>query len=285
MSPLTGGPHVTLKRVLEVAAYPGGRLTKNPREVVDLLGMYLALMTDCSGPAHAPHRTVDWLAALAQIAGSQVRAIEVSEEAGLREVELQVVERAKSLRHGGPWIRSFDLDQLLGTFLYAVRRLLKPESVIETGVSYGVSTAFLLKALSVNGNEILHSVDVPSAGPHVYDHVGVLVPEELRARWQLHRGSSRRLLPRVLPKTLDLFVHDSLHTFRNMQFEFDHVWPHRKSGGILIADDVTRNDAFGELIGKSDVQSWRVVAESTKPVSFGFAVKSSGSFPVAAPSA
>ena len=284
MSPLTAAHRLTPKRALEVAAYLGRRLVKNPREVVDLLGMYGALISDRWAPTRAHYVTVGWLAALVEMAGSPERAMEVSEEVALREVELEVAEAKRRLSHRAPWAHSFDADQRLATFLYAACRLLKPETVIETGVSYGVSTAFLLKALSVNNKGILHSIDLPSPGWQVDDHVGVLVAQNLRARWQFHRGTSRRLLPGLLAEPVDLFVHDSLHTYRNMRFEFEQVWPHLQSGGVLIADDIGGNDAFAELVGRTDVDSWRVVAESDKPASFGFAVKSSQSVSVVVPS-
>ncbi len=40
---------------------------------------------------------------------------------------------------------------------------------------------------------------------------------------------------------MDLFLHDSLHTTRNMRREFETVWPSLRAGGLLLADDVERN--------------------------------------------
>ena len=75
-------------------------------------------------------------------------------------------------------------------------------------------------------------------------------------------------------------MHDSLHTHRNMRREFDTVWPHLREGGLLLADDVERNRAFGELRQK-DPTLWRVVEDreispfqgNAAPVVFGVAVK------------
>ncbi|RMG03228.1 MAG: hypothetical protein D6735_08975 [Acidobacteria bacterium] len=71
--------------------------------------------------------------------------------------------------------------------------------VLETEVGYGVTSAFILKALEVNGHGTLHSVDLPPLGCDADQFVGILIPELLKYRWQLHRGVSRRVLPSLLP--------------------------------------------------------------------------------------
>ena len=104
----------------------------------------------------------------------------------------------------------------------------------------------------------------------------------LRDRWILYRGASARVLPGLLEEleTVDLFVHDSLHTYRNMRREFEAVWPRLRAGGALLADDVERNRAFGELQQKNPAL-WCVVGDREErplhgraaPVTFGIALK------------
>jgi hypothetical protein len=108
------------------------------------------------------------------------------------------------------------------------------------------------------------------------------VPDALRGRWNLHRGSSRRVLPGLLGQTdvVDLFVHDSLHTYRNMRREFEVAWPRLRTGGMILADDVERNRAFDEL-RQRDPSLWRVVRDRERqplhgrkaPIMFGLAIK------------
>jgi predicted O-methyltransferase YrrM len=110
----------------------------------------------------------------------------------------------------------------------------------------------------------------------------VAVPNGLRAAWTVHRGASTRVLPGLLEGlgTVDLFVHDSLHTARNMRREFGLVWPRLRPGGVLVADDVERNGAFGELRAE-DPALWMVVEDRERrplhgratPVTFGVAVR------------
>ena len=62
--------------------------------------------------------------------------------------------------------------------------------------------------------------------------IGFVVPLERRDRWTLIEGSSRRKLPSLLEHlgTVDLFVHDSLHSERNIRFELEHVSALRAPG-------------------------------------------------------
>jgi predicted O-methyltransferase YrrM len=62
--------------------------------------------------------------------------------------------------------------------------------------------------------------------------------------------------------------------------EFGAVWPRLRAGGVILADDVERNGAFGELRRK-DPALWRVVWDREErplhgraaPVTFGLVVK------------
>jgi hypothetical protein len=153
---------------------------------------------------------------------------------------------------------------------------------METGVAYGVSSAFVLRALQENGRGMLHSVDLPPLRREYGRFWGMAVDSSLRSNWKLHRGASGRVLPWLLEEmgVVNLFVHDSLHTYRNMRREFEIVWPRLRAGGVLIADDVERNRAFGEL-RRRDPALWRVVRDREEqplhngaaPVTFGVAVK------------
>src|SRR5262249_54929544 len=75
---------------------------------------------------------------------------------------------------------------------------------------------------------------------------GWMVPKRLQPRWSLHLGAVETLLPNLLQQLgpIDLFVHDSLHTYEHMRFEFELAYPHLKPGGLLLADDALWNPAF-----------------------------------------
>jgi predicted O-methyltransferase YrrM len=146
-----------------------------------------------------------------------------------------------------------DADAGLSEFCYVICRALRPRIVVETGVGSGVTTAFILQAMAANGEGHLWSIDLPPIGAEEY--AGSFVPQHLRDRWTLLRGRSRKLLPRLLHDlpSPDVFLHDSLHTTRNMTFEFHAAWQKMISGGVLISDDIPMSKAFVRFITDKQV--------------------------------
>ncbi len=76
--------------------------------------------------------------------------------------------------------------------------------------------------------------------------IGAAIPNELRENWKLIIGKSSDKLKEISVslKDIDIFLHDSLHTYKNMYFEFELMWPHIKKNGFLISDDISDNNAF-----------------------------------------
>jgi len=133
---------------------------------------------------------------------------------------------------------------------YAVIRAVKPNCVLETGIANGVSSSYILLAMERNQKGALYSIDV-NQGLYIPSgkQLGWIIPMWLRERWTSHLGDARELLPLVLAelKSVDVFIHDSLHTYDHMKFEFDQAYPYIHNGGILIADDAVWNSAFAEF--------------------------------------
>ena len=151
---------------------------------------------------------------------------------------------------------------LRGQALYVMCRALRPRVVVETGVADGVSSAFILKALDANERGELHSIDLPNQPRHQLpeDHsCGWIVPHSLRRRWHLQLGPAQELLKPLLNdlERVDLFLHDSDHSFEHMMFEFHAVWEALIPGGLLVADDISLNlafDQFGRQVGRVPVK-------------------------------
>jgi predicted O-methyltransferase YrrM len=228
------------------------------------------------------YEIVGWKSALEDLEAHFGNVAEILEEPALQKVEDYTRRLLADIRHGDTYMPYWAADSVMARLCYLACRLVSPEIVVETGVAYGVSSAFILRALEMNGHGTLFSVDLPPLRRDYERFWGIAVPEELRGRWRLHRGTSARVLPRLFKEnpTVDLFVHDSLHTRRNMRREFDTAWPHLRSGALLLADDVERNNAFGDLRTK-DPALWRVVKDRetsplqgrAAPVVFGLVVK------------
>ncbi|HKH10991.1 MAG TPA: class I SAM-dependent methyltransferase [Rubrobacter sp.] len=255
---------------------------RRPREFLDRTVGYADLALErLSGPPF-PYETVDWEKALGDLEDGPGRAAEILAEPALWEIEGRTRRLLREIRAADAFSQRWAADSLFARLCYLACRLTAPETVVETGVAYGVSSAYILKAMEQNGRGTLHSIDLPPLRREYERFWGVAVPEGLRAGWRLHRGPSGRLLPGLLREIgpLGLFVHDSLHTRRNMRREFDAAWPRLLPGGILLADDVERNRAFADL-RLEDPSLWRVVRDRERdplhgkaaPVVFGIAAK------------
>lgn len=148
-------------------------------------------------------------------------------------------------------------------FLYLAVRFAKPRVMVETGVFDGRSSAVILRALEENGSGELISIDLPAVKPMPGStdsfpnptlpagcDPGWLVPKYLRRRYTLLLGDSRSCLPQVFAQhdQIDIFFHDSLHTFAHQYFEYKTAWPHLAEKGLLISDAVLWSRAFHEFL-------------------------------------
>jgi hypothetical protein len=87
-------------------------------------------------------------------------------------------------------------------------------------------------------------------------------------------GTSRRRLPGLLAELgqIDVFVHDSSHTARNLRFELEHAWDALGKGAI-VADDIDRNAAF-ESFTRSHASAPAFVAQADDGgAAFGIVLK------------
>lgn len=161
-------------------------------------------------------------------------------------------------------------------YLYRLVRFTQPEKIVETGVYRGVSSSYVLAALEDNGKGRLFSIDLPQAkyrdpvsgrldnSPLIPgEEVGFAIPSRLRSRWQLRLGDAREELPRLLADlgTIQLFIHDSEHTYQHMTWEFELAYQHLPAGGFLVSDDVNWNDSFHDFVSKHD-PSWSMVVKN-----------------------
>lgn len=145
---------------------------------------------------------------------------------------------------------------------YAVARALAPDYIVETGIANGVSSLYLLLALQKNRRGTLHSIGLadPVHLPPGKDP-GWIVPQWLRTPWQVHLGDTRAILPGLLAQlgNIGIFIHDSLHTYDHMMWEFETAYPHLRPGGLLVSDDALWNDAFNEFARKAGASDARIL--------------------------
>jgi len=247
-------------------------LRSSPREFLDRAAMLVDVRLQAlrlRAPAPAAE---EWADALARLdAASGLRVSRFMEEPALKLLAEAMRTRIAGLDPSTDIPAAHNADPALARFCYAACRALEPAVVVETGVAHGVTSAFVLEALNLNGKGTLHSVDLPPLGRDTDRLVGGLIPHELKKRWRLHRGVSGRLLPALMEELgrVDLFVHDSLHTYRNIRRELDIVTPSLARPSVVIADDAGGNAAFARWNASVDAAFSGVFREEGKYAVFG----------------
>jgi predicted O-methyltransferase YrrM len=208
--------------------------------------------------------------ALAEVRASE-HAAQVFERRAAVEAYVARLEATHHARYSPGWV---NLEDAL--FLYWLVRRMQPRTIVQTGVCNGLSSAFMVLALAKNGpGGRLHAIDLP----HVFDPAdpawtrpgevygviipegersGWLIPDALRDRVELWSGDAAVLLPKMVAgvDSIDMFFHDSDHTYRHMTFEFEQVLPRLAKGGLLVADDIAWNASLWDLADRHGVPAY-----------------------------
>ena len=155
-----------------------------------------------------------------------------------------------------------DADPALARAVWCLTTHLRPARIVETGVARGITSRVILEALARNGSGHLWSIDRPAPDPVLHSQIAIAVPDHRRGPWTYVEGTSRRRLPPLLRQLggVDLFVHDSSHTERNLRFELAEAWS-ALADGAIVADDINLNTAFTSF-GRAHPESARLVAEA-----------------------
>jgi predicted O-methyltransferase YrrM len=131
--------------------------------------------------------------------------------------------------------------------LYLLVRGLRPALMLETGTFKGYSTSEIARALQLNGSGHVITVDLA-------EQTGTAVPPELLPYITFHRGQPSQRFAQALERSgerLDLFFHDSLHTFMNTLGELVWFADRYAPGSVIVCHDAKMDymDDFG--VGKA----------------------------------
>jgi predicted O-methyltransferase YrrM len=165
-----------------------------------------------------------------------------------------IAKQSNSDNPGSMYPSNWTVDQESAVFLYLLVRLQQPSLVVETGVADGRSSTAILLALEENDYGRLVSIDVRQ-------RVGSLIPENIKGRWDfrlLPKGKSQREEFAALVDSLepiDIFLHDSDHSYDWQKFEFDNVLPCLAPHGLVLSDDADASFAFVEFCQKYSFHS------------------------------
>ena len=155
----------------------------------------------------------------------------------------------------------YGVAEAAALLVYLMVRVFNPDTVLETGVANGVSSYYILNALNRNSKGTLYSVDVNP-------DVGGLLGEHDTHRWELRiidekkAGSEFEKLVDTLPN-IDIFIHDSDHSYKAQMCEYKTAYRRIANGGILASDDVDFSYAFLDFCSKIQIKPLFLVT-STK---------------------
>lgn len=115
-------------------------------------------------------------------------------------------------------------------------RALQPDHIVETGTDKGLGSCVFAAALLRNGHGRLTTVDVnPDSGYLITGRYAGVVDRVM--------GDSIDVL-RSGETPVDLFLHDSLHTFQHESGELAAVAPRLSPDALVLSDNAHESDAL-----------------------------------------
>ena len=130
----------------------------------------------------------------------------------------------------------------LSIMLYVAIRLTNAQVVVETGVANGVSTNMIMAGLEFTGGA-LYSFDVDENCGNAFSGPG---------NWNFNVLSSSAPEKNLLALTeafpgVDLWLHDSDHSYWWQNFEYKYALSKLNPGGYLFSDDIDYSTAWAKF--------------------------------------
>jgi predicted O-methyltransferase YrrM len=123
----------------------------------------------------------------------------------------------------------------VGEFLWALVRLTKPERILETGTSYGISDAYMSLALKENGKGKLVTLDATPA----YQAEAKKTWDMLGTTEYIEIVSSDSRDYDAKGQTFDMLFLDTEPPYRFS--EWVRFWPNLRPGGLVVIHDLFAN--------------------------------------------
>src|SRR5262245_55720643 len=128
----------------------------------------------------------------------------------------------------------------LGWYLFV--RAARPQHIVETGTHLGLGSCVIAAALLRNGRGRLTTIDIdPDAG--------YLIGEPWASVTDLRIGSSIDLLAEL--RDVDMFLHDSLHTYDYETKELTALEPNLRPEAIILSDNAHESPALSNWAERS----------------------------------
>jgi predicted O-methyltransferase YrrM len=120
---------------------------------------------------------------------------------------------------------------------YALVRAAQPDHIVETGTHLGLGSCAIAAALLRNGHGRLTTIDVDPAA-------GYLIGEPWADVVDRRTGNSVELLAEL--NDVDMFLHDSLHTYEHETRELAAVGPNLSTDAIILSDNAHESSALSD---------------------------------------
>ncbi|HKV40723.1 MAG TPA: class I SAM-dependent methyltransferase, partial [Blastocatellia bacterium] len=133
------------------------------------------------------------------------------------------------------------IDASCGALLQAVINELRPAVGVEVGLAFGISTLYILEALSAAGGDKLIGMDPAQhdgywrgGGLHNIQRAGY------ESLYEFHENTSQQVLPALVARgqRVDFAFIDGWHTFDHVLIDFFYIDQMLETGGIVVFDDV-----------------------------------------------
>lgn len=175
-----------------------------------------------------------------------------TDERGFRDLESEaqpIVDYIES-RIGGKNYWQVSYDELRS--IYAAVKLMHPKVMIETGVGPGTTSTAILTALRDVGGKLVSFDLGEKFGEDEQIPVGEVVPRDLKGNWNLVFGDSSKTLPEEINKIapVDIFFHDSDHTYEHVTFELETFYKHASERFLIIIDNFNWSNAPYDFCSK-----------------------------------
>jgi Methyltransferase domain len=173
-----------------------------------------------------------WVSTLTGVPVPQVRAV-IAEAQSDAELHQHIRRGVEASPRRGLADKKVRLGRRLGW--YALVRALRPDHVVETGTDKGHGSVVLAAALLRNGHGRLTTIDIhPDSGYLISDPYAEVAERIV--------GDSIAALGGV--RGVDIFLHDSLHTFEHEAAELAAVGPRLTPNALVLSDNAHATDAL-----------------------------------------
>jgi predicted O-methyltransferase YrrM len=160
------------------------------------------------------------------------------------------------------------VDEREGAFLQSIIRQVQPETSLEIGFAYGISTLYICEELSRMNRPVRHIVTDPF---QTTQWRGIGLRNVLQAGFEpivdFREERSEQLLPRLLADntTLDFALIDGWHTFDQVMVEFYYLNRMLRVGGVLVFDDADRRSVNRVIRHALTYPAYRVYGAEAVP--------------------